>query len=302
MHEIEWIIDEQEANYRLDKFVAEKMTVSRTLVQQWIVEGHVTVNGETSKSNYKVTKDDRVHVIPKEREPIRAVPEDIALDICYEDNDLLVINKPRGMVVHPAPGHTSGTVVNGLLGMKQQLSSVNDDTVRPGVVHRIDKDTSGLLIVAKNDTSHEALAKQLQERTLKRTYVAIVHGIISHQNGTIDAPLGRDVQDRQKMTVTDLHSKEAITHFSVMQRFAKYTLVECRLETGRTHQIRVHMEYIGHPLAGDPKYGVRNSLPIAGQALHARALTFIQPTTGEAMTVEAELPHDMQSLINNLEH
>ncbi|EZH67173.1 pseudouridine synthase [Bacillaceae bacterium JMAK1] len=300
MSKFEWVVEE-DAGTRIDKVIVNRTGESRTTIQDWINEHHVTVNGANVKSNYKVQDGDHVTVIPKEKEQLEAVPEDIPLDIRYEDEHVLVINKPRGMVVHPAPGHPSGTVVNALLGLKMQLSTLNEE-MRPGIVHRIDKDTSGLLIVAKTDQAHQHLVQQLQGRTLKRTYETIVHGVIAHEYGTIDAPIGRHHHDRQKMTVTDLHSREAITHFTVMMRYKSYTRVECQLETGRTHQIRVHMEYIDHPIAGDPKYGLKKTLPINGQALHAKELSFIHPATEETVTVTAELPDDMEQLIYNLEH
>ncbi|GAK00231.1 RluA family pseudouridine synthase [Geomicrobium sp. JCM 19055] len=300
MSKFEWVIEE-EAGTRIDKVIVTRTGESRTTIQDWINENHVTVNDANVKSNYKVQDGDRVTVIPKEKEQLEAVPEDIPLDIRYEDEHVLVINKPRGMVVHPAPGHPSGTVVNALLGLKMQLSTLNEE-MRPGIVHRIDKDTSGLLIVAKTDQAHQHLVQQLQGRTLKRTYETIVHGVIAHEFGTIDAPIGRHHHDRQKMTVTDVHSREAITHFTVIKRYKNYTRVECQLETGRTHQIRVHMEYIDHPIAGDPKYGPKKTLPIEGQALHAKELSFIHPATEETVTVTAELPDDMEQLIYNLEH
>jgi 23S rRNA pseudouridine1911/1915/1917 synthase len=220
------------------------------------------------------------------------------LEIYYEDADVLVVNKPRGMVVHPAPGHTSGTLVNGLMHHCTDLSGING-VMRPGIVHRIDKDTSGLLMVAKNDMAHESLVNQLVAKTVTRRYKAIVHGVIPHDKGTIDAPIARDKKERQSMTV-DENGKHAVTHFQVLERFKDFTLVECRLETGRTHQIRVHMKYIGYPLAGDPKYGPKKTLDMNGQALHAGILGFDHPRTGEYIQFEAPIPEVFEETLNIL--
>lgn len=225
-------------------------------------------------------------------------PEDLHLDIYYEDADVLVVNKPKGMVVHPSNGHFTGTLVNGLMYHCKDLSGING-VLRPGIVHRIDKDTSGLLMVAKNDYAHEKLAAQLGEKTVTRKYFALVHGNIPHEAGTIDAPIGRDPADRQRMAVVD-NGKDAVTHFRVLERFDRFTFIECRLETGRTHQIRVHMKYIGHPLAGDPKYGPKKTIDFGGQALHAGVLGFRHPRTGETLTFEAPLPDDFAHLLNTL--
>jgi len=219
-------------------------------------------------------------------------PESMPLEIVYEDSDVVVVNKPRGLVVHPAPGHYSGTLVNGLLAHCKDLSGING-VLRPGIVHRIDKDTSGLLMVAKNDKAHMGLAEQLKEHSVDRKYVAIVHGVIPHEMGTIDAPIGRDPKNRQQMAVVFENSKPAITHFVVLERFKEHTLVELKLETGRTHQIRVHMKYIGYPLAGDPKYGPKDTLDLDGQALHAKTLGFTHPRTGERLEFEAPLPKEL---------
>lgn len=285
---------------RIDKFLAEECDQwSRTQIQNWIKEGRVTVNGKTVKANYKLEENDHIILrVPPPKE-LNIAPEPMPLDIIYEDQDLLVINKPRGLVVHPAPGHYSGTLVNRLLAHYSDLSGING-ILRPGIVHRLDKDTSGLLVVAKNDVAHLALAKQLSEHTVIRKYVAIVHGQVAHSKGTIDAPIGRDPKNRQRMAVVS-NGKPAITHFQVLRRFESYTLVECRLETGRTHQIRVHMKFIGHPVAGDPIYGPSKTLPIEGQALHAKVLGFTHPRTGEALYFDSPLPEDMQRLINMLE-
>jgi 23S rRNA pseudouridine1911/1915/1917 synthase len=300
MEQIEITIDEQHENERIDKVVAGiNQEWSRTQVQQWIKDGNVKVNGKEVKANYKCEIGDIIFIFVPEPEPLNVEPEEMELDIYYEDSDVIVVNKPRGMVVHPAPGHLSGTLVNGLLAHCKDLSGING-VLRPGIVHRIDKDTSGLLMVAKNDFAHESLAKQLLEKTVTRKYKAIVHGVIPHDYGTIDAPIGRDKRDRQSMTVTDENGKEAITHFTVLERFKNYTFIECQLETGRTHQIRVHMKYIGYPLAGDPKYGPKKTLPIDGQALHAGVLGFHHPRTNEYLEFEAPLPPEFEHLLTML--
>jgi 23S rRNA pseudouridine1911/1915/1917 synthase len=300
MEQMEITIDEQLEHERIDKLVAGlDQEWSRTQVQQWIKDGNVKVNGKEVKANYKCEIGDVITICVPEPEPLDVEPEQMELDIYYEDSDVIVVNKPRGMVVHPAPGHLSGTLVNGLLAHCKDLSGING-VLRPGIVHRIDKDTSGLLMVAKNDFAHESLAKQLLEKTVTRKYKAIVHGIIPHDYGTIDAPIGRDKRDRQSMTVTDENGKEAITHFTVLERFKNYTFIECQLETGRTHQIRVHMKYIGYPLAGDPKYGPKKTLPIDGQALHAGVLGFHHPRTNEYLEFEAPLPKDFERLLTML--
>ncbi|OEF99106.1 pseudouridine synthase [Vulcanibacillus modesticaldus] len=296
----EWIVDAEDQGTRIDKFLAEQFEEwSRTLIQQWIKEGYVKVGGNKIKANYKLMENDEVilKVPPQKELSIEAEP--ISLDVVFEDEDVIVVNKPRGMVVHPAPGHYSGTLVNALLYHCKDLSGING-VLRPGIVHRIDKDTSGLLMVAKNDLAHDSLAKQLKDHTVNRKYVALVHGNIPHDKGTIDAPIGRDPIDRKKMKVTDKNSKEAITHFVVKERFKDYTLIECKLETGRTHQIRVHMQYIGHPLAGDPMYGPKKTLKIEGQALHAKILGFYHPRTGVYLEFDSDIPEDMMKLINEL--
>lgn len=299
MEQIQLTIEEQHDGERIDKVIAElNEQWSRSQVQQWLKEGHVLVNGKAVKPNYKCHVDDEVVISIPSPEPLDVAPEPIPLDIYYEDADVLVVNKPRGMVVHPAPGHMHGTLVNALLAHCQDLSGING-VLRPGIVHRIDKDTSGLLMVAKNDLAHESLVNQLVNKTVTRKYVAIVHGVIPHDYGTIDAPIGRDPRDRQSMAVVE-NGKEAVTHFRVLERFEHYTFVECQLETGRTHQIRVHMKYIGYPLAGDPKYGPRKTLPIDGQALHAGVLGFHHPRTGEYLQFEAPIPHEFERLLDML--
>ena len=283
-------ISEEQKGQRLDKILSLiKEEWSRSQVQQWIKAGNVLVNGSASKANYKCQEGDSIEITIEEPEELDITPEDIPLDIYYEDADVIVVNKPKGMVVHPAPGHTSGTLVNALMYHCKDLSGING-VMRPGIVHRIDKDTSGLLMVAKNDMAHEKLVKQLQEKTVTRKYNALVHGVIPHDAGTIDAPIGRDKRDRQSMTVTDDNSRHAVTHFHVLERFRDFTFIECQLETGRTHQIRVHMKYIGYPLAGDPKYGPRKTVDLNGQALHAAVLGFVHPRTEEYLEFEAPLP------------
>lgn len=274
---------------RIDKVIPEKYSdFSRSQIQTWLKEGHVQVNGRIEKANYKVKAGDVVTIEPPEPEVLDLIPENIPLDIVYEDKELVVVNKPQGMVVHPSAGHSSGTLVNALLYHIKDLSSIND-VIRPGIVHRIDKDTSGLLVVAKTNRAHESLAAQLKEKTTLRKYAALVHGVIPHERGTIDAPIGRSKENRQKQAVVK-DGKAAVTHFKVLERFARFTLIECQLETGRTHQIRVHMQYIGHPLAGDPVYGPRKTLAGNGQFLHAAALGFKHPVSGEWLEFEAPLP------------
>ncbi|MCI1576118.1 MAG: RluA family pseudouridine synthase [Weizmannia coagulans] len=299
MEKVDHTILEHEANERLDKMVSSiREEWSRSQVQQWIKDGDITVNGKKEKANYRLQTGDLVEIEVPEPELPDIEPEDLHLDIYYEDADVLVVNKPKGMVVHPSNGHFTGTLVNGLMYHCKDLSGING-VLRPGIVHRIDKDTSGLLMVAKNDYAHEKLAAQLSEKTVTRKYFALVHGNIPHEAGTIDAPIGRDPADRQRMAVVD-NGKDAVTHFRVLERFDRFTFIECRLETGRTHQIRVHMKYIGHPLAGDPKYGPKKTIDFGGQALHAGVLGFRHPRTGETLTFEAPLPDDFAHLLNTL--
>ncbi|WEG11644.1 RluA family pseudouridine synthase [Pullulanibacillus sp. KACC 23026] len=294
------IITETENGERLDKVLSESLEdLSRTMIQKLIKEGHVRVNEGQVKPNYKVQMEDRVEwQMPNMEEP-DILPEDIPLNILYEDADVIVINKPRGMVVHPAPGHYTGTLVNALLFHCQDLSGING-IMRPGIVHRIDKDTSGVMVAAKNDRAHQSLAAQLKAKTTERVYQAIVHGVPMHDKMTIDAPIGRDEKDRKKMAVNLKNGKNAVTHVQIEERFSHYSLASCRLETGRTHQIRVHMAYINHPIAGDPKYGPKSTLAIDGQALHARELGFVHPSTGEDMHFSAPLPEDMTQLLTEL--
>ncbi len=294
-------ITETQNGTRLDSFLAEDLDgISRSYLQKLIGEQQILVNNKAVKANYKVKTGDILLINIPDAAPIDVLPEEMDLNIVYEDSDLLVVNKPVGLVVHPAHGHYSGTLVNGLLAHCKDLSGING-MLRPGIVHRIDKDTSGLLMIAKNDLAHQHLAAQLKEHSIKRAYYALVQGVISEPAGLVDAPIGRHETDRKKMAVTFKNSKEARTHYYVKERFARHTFIECRLETGRTHQIRVHMSYLGYPLVGDPLYGTRkNNLDFPGQALHAYALGFIHPRTGEELYFEAPLPEHFQTVLKNL--
>lgn len=294
-----YIITKKEAGERIDKLlVSLNKEYSRSEIQSWITSNYVAVNGKNVKRNYKCRVGDMITWTVPENKRQTIVPENIPLSIVYEDHHLLVVNKPRGMVVHPAAGHSNGTLVNALLYHIDHLSSVNGDD-RPGIVHRLDKDTSGLLMVAKDDTTHVALAKQLKANETYRQYEAIVHGVVDHDSGMIDAPIARDPNNRKRMAVVD-GGKHALTRFQVLQRFEQFTHVSCRLETGRTHQIRVHMAYIGHPLVGDPKYGRRKTFAIDGQALHARSLGFTHPATNKWMQFETSPPAYFSDLLEKL--
>ena len=287
---------------RLDVFVVEHCSeLSRSHVQKLIEQGMVLVDDAQRKANYKLRGTEEVQVSVPEAEPITAAPEDIPLDILYEDKDIIVVNKARGMVVHPASGVYSGTLVNALLHHCQDLSGINGE-IRPGIVHRLDKDTSGVMVCAKNDTAHLDLAEQIRTKTAHRTYWAIVHGNIKEEAGIIKGDIGRHPTDRKKMAIVRENGKPAVTHFKVLERFGEYTLVECKLETGRTHQIRVHMTSIGHPLVNDPKYGPKKSSPFAiqGQALHSLQLTLTHPVTKEKMTFTAPVPSDMEKILTGL--
>ncbi len=299
----EWIVDSTCEGERLDKFITEMNEKwSRARVQEWIRAQFAWVNGHTRKGNYRLKAGDTVSLQVPPVTPLEICPEAVPLDIRFEDQDILVVNKPSGMVVHPGPGNHTGTLVHALLAhCKGELSGIGG-VARPGIVHRIDKDTSGLLMVAKNDFAHQSLAEQLKEHKIERMYTAFVHGVIPHDHGTVDAPIGRDIKNRQRMAVTWQNSKPAVTHFSVRERFREATLVECRLETGRTHQIRVHMKHIGYPLIGDPVYGhKKNPYTIEGQALHAQVLGFTHPRTCERIVLEAEWPEDMEKLYQTLQ-
>lgn len=293
------IEDQAYVGQRIDKLLPEfNNDWSRSQIQDWIKDDLVTVNDKVIKSNYKVKLNDSIIVTEKEVVEADIQPENLNLDIYYEDEDVAIVYKPKGMVVHPSPGHYSGTLVNGLMYQIKDLSGINGE-IRPGIVHRIDKDTSGLLMVAKNDIAHRGLVEQLMDKSVKRKYTALVHGNIPHDYGTIDAPIGRNEKDRQSMDVVD-NGKEAVTHFNVLEHFKDYTLIECQLETGRTHQIRVHMKYIGFPLVGDPKYGPRKILDIGGQALHAGVIGFEHPVTHEYIERQAELPEAFETLLEDI--
>lgn len=297
LQEHNFIIKEETG--RLDKVLTELLPkITRSHIQQWIKEGNVLVNGEQLKPNYKVQVGDDISIIEPELVSLEVLAEDIPIEIVYQDEDVVVVNKAQGMVVHPSAGHQTGTLVNALMHHITDLSGING-TIRPGIVHRIDKDTSGLLMVAKNDVAHEKLAAQLKDKTSLREYIALVHGVIPHEKGTIDAPLGRSKIDRKKQDIVD-GGREAVTHFTVLERFKDFTLVSLKLETGRTHQIRVHMKYIGYPLAGDPIYGPRKTLEGKGQFLHAQVLGFKHPTTEEFLTFEAPLPQLFEDTLKNL--
>lgn len=285
---------------RIDKFLAQKLDKSRSLVQKLIKDELVLVNGEFVKTNYNVADGDEIDV--KQLDVVdntNIISQPMDLDIVYEDDDLLVINKPSGLVVHPAPGHYQDTLVNGLLAYSNKLSDINGE-FRPGIVHRIDKDTSGLLVVCKNNETHEELANQLSDKTLFRQYLAIVHGEIEEDEGEIIAPIGRDPRDRVKMAVVAKNSKEAQTNFKVLERYDHYTLVSCNLLTGRTHQIRVHFDFINYPLVGDPLYGIKPTIDTKGQALHAYKLGFIHPRSGEYMEFEAKPPQEFVDTLNQI--
>lgn len=296
-----FIVDEEMDGTRLDLFLAEMMdNISRSYIQKLIGEGQIIVNGKLSKNKYLVQKRDKIDVVLPEPKSLSTKPEEIPLDIVYEDKYLVVVNKPQDMVVHPGAGNESGTLVNALLyHCEGRLSSING-VIRPGIVHRIDKDTSGLLVVAKDDVTHNGLAKQLAEHTMLRSYEAIATGIINDDRLKIDAPIGRHPQQRLKMAV-NLNGKHAVTHIQVLERFNNHTYIEAKLETGRTHQIRVHLAYINHPILGDERYGGhQNSFATKGQVLHAKSLGFIHPILGENLFFEANLPDSFISVLKQL--
>ena len=285
---------------RLDKYVADVTELTRTFIQRLVDEDRVYVEGQVAKASKKVQTGQLVRIILPAPSAPDTEPQDIPLDIVYEDKDLLVVNKPRGMVVHPAPGHTSGTLVNALLWHFDHLSTRSGHE-RPGIVHRIDKDTSGLLVVAKTDLAHLSLSEQLKDHSMTRIYHAVVHGVFNHHRGRVDAPIGRHPNKRQQMAVReDGSGRSAITHFHVLETFSDYTYLELRLETGRTHQIRVHMAYIGHPVVGDPVYATKDPFDLKGQALHAGTLGFVHPRTGDAMLFTSSLPEPMVKLLDIL--
>ena len=303
MNEIFFKIEENSANARIDKYISENAeNMTRSAVQKLIAEGCVTVNGKIPDKNLKIKTGDEITVNMPEPEICEALPENIPLDIVYEDDDLLVVNKPRGMVVHPATGNYTGTLVNALMyHCGDRLSSING-VIRPGIVHRIDKDTSGLLIVAKNDFAHNILAEQIKEHSFTRKYQAVVIGNVKDDTGTVNAPIGRHQTDRKKMAVTLKNARNAVTHYKVIARYNGYTHVELTLETGRTHQIRVHMAYIGHPVAGDPVYSGKKYLTkLNGQCLHAYYISFTHPRTNEILAFSAPLPEYFTDFLKSIQ-
>ena len=287
---------------RLDKYLAEQFPEhTRSYLQKLIKDGEVLVNGKNVKTGYQLSKGDEVSVNIPEPKELDVEPQKMDLDIVYEDDDVILINKPKGMVVHPAPGHTTDTLVNGLLyHCKDNLSGING-VARPGIVHRIDRDTTGILIVCKNDMSHNSIAAQLKEHSINRRYRALVHGNLKEDTGTVEGAIGRHPIDRKKMSINEKNGKPAVTHYTVLERFGNYTLIECRLETGRTHQIRVHMSSIGHPLVGDEVYGpAKCPFKLQGQCLHAMVLGFVHPRSGAYMEFSAELPEYFEELLRKL--
>ena len=287
---------------RLDKYLAEQFPEhTRSYLQKLIKDGEVLVNGKNVKTGYQLSKGDEVSVNIPEPKELDVEPQKMDLDIVYEDDDVILINKPKGMVVHPAPGHTTDTLVNGLLyHCKDNLSGING-VARPGIVHRIDRDTTGILIVCKNDMSHNSIAAQLKEHSINRRYRALVHGNLKEDTGTVEGAIGRHPIDRKKMSINEKNGKPAVTHYTVLERFGNYTLIECKLETGRTHQIRVHMSSIGHPLVGDEVYGpAKCPWKLQGQCLHAMVLGFVHPRSGEYMEFSAELPEYFEELLRKL--
>lgn len=299
MEKIIFKVLEEDAKKRIDKYLAEKdKKLSRTQIQNWIVSNNILLNGETCKSNDILKKNDEICItIPKTVE-LKAIPQKMDIEVVYEDSDLLVVNKPSGMVVHPGHGNYEGTLVNALLYYCNDLSGING-VLRPGIVHRIDKETSGLLVVCKNDFTHKNLSKQFADKNVTRKYIALVHGVIPHNSGKVNAPIGRSDKDRKMMAVVE-NGKNAITNFKVIKRYEKYTLVELILETGRTHQIRVHMKYIGFPVVGDKVYGPRKTIGEDGQFLHAKSLGFFHPAKKIVLNFDSDLPKYFNDFINQL--
>ncbi|MBQ9471797.1 MAG: RluA family pseudouridine synthase [Ruminococcus sp.] len=292
MNKIELTVSPEDVGERLDKYLSEQIEgMSRSAASRLIFEGKVTVGQSAVKKNYKTADGDMITVLTDDPQPVDVLPEDIPLDIVYEDADLLVVNKPKDMVVHPAPGHFSGTLVNALMfHCMDGLSGINGE-LRPGIVHRIDKNTSGLLVVAKSDKAHAGLSEQIKDHSFTREYLAVAYGNIKEDERTVDAPIGRHKTDRKRMCVTELNSRPAVTHIKVLERYNGFTYILCRLETGRTHQIRVHLAYIGHPIAGDDVYGPSKVITeLRGQCLHAYKLGFVHPVTGEYMEFTADPP------------
>ena len=301
--EFEYIVSLEQKGQRLDHFLSliAELNLSRSQIKKLIEDRHITVNREFPKPSYKIKLDDRIRVVIPPAKELEVKPENIPLDIVYEDEDLIVINKPKGMVVHPAPGNYGGTLVNALLYHAKHLASLGAP-LRPGIVHRLDKDTSGLMVVAKTDKAYASLAKQIKNRTVEKTYVALVHGVVKNDGGTIEARMGRHPVHRKKMAVVaGPRSREAHTYYKVLERFNKYTLVEIKIKTGRTHQIRVHMSYIGHPIAGDPTYGRKEEeLSVSGQLLHAKKLGFIHPKTEKYIEFETGVPEEIRAAIQKI--
>lgn len=296
-------VDESGAGVRIDKFLSDTLDgFTRSGISKLIADGNVTVNAAQVSKNYKCRMNDNILIVVPDAVPLEVQAQNIPLDIVYEDDDLLVVNKPKGMVVHPAAGNYSKTLVNALLyHCRDSLSGING-VIRPGIVHRIDKDTSGLLIVAKNDAAHLSLAEQIKEHSFHRAYQAVCYGNIKEDSGTVHQPIGRNPKDRKKMAVTDKNSKDAVTHYEVLKRYGDFTHIKCILETGRTHQIRVHMAYIGHPLAGDPVYGPKKVIEsLNGQCLHAGEIGFIHPRTGEYLEFRSGLPDYFTAFLNKLD-
>lgn len=290
------IVEINDSGKRIDKYLNENTEYTRSKIQKMIENGNILVNDVKVKDSYKVKENDYITIEALE-ETTDILPENIPLDIYYEDDDLIVVNKPSGMVVHPAPGNYTGTLVNALIYHTNNLSKVNTN-IRPGIVHRIDADTSGLLLVAKNDKSHNILAEAIQKKEVVREYIALVEGIIMEDTATIDAPIGRDKKDRKKMTVTSENSKDAVTHIRVLERYKDSTLIRCKLETGRTHQIRVHMAYIGHPVINDPVYGKKKTINDFGQMLHAKTIGFTHPITHEYLEFSKDAPKEFYEILN----
>ena len=295
MQKIEY---QKEENTRIDTYLIEELNLSRSKIQNMIKEKKILVNNKPVKNSYLLKKGDQILSEEYVEEEMKALPEKMDLDIVYEDEDIIVVNKANGVVVHPAIGNKNGTLVNGLL-YHSKLSDINGE-FRPGIVHRIDAYTTGLLVIAKNNEAHLSLAKQLEEKTTTRKYIALVHGVVNTDTGTIDAPIGRDKLDRKKMAVTDVNAKKAVTHFRVLERYKDTTLIELQLETGRTHQIRVHMAYIGYPVVNDPVYGKRKKIDDTGQCLHAATLGFIHPRTGKYMEFTSPLPDCFIHILNQV--
>lgn len=283
----------EKSDIRIDSYLKDNIDFSRSKIQKLIKQGKVFLNGKVISSSTLVRQGDVIDIDDTMEYDTSLKKEDIPLDIVYEDDYLIIINKPSGMVVHPAPGHYSSTLVNALLG---RFSLSNKDELRPGIVHRIDKDTSGLLIVAKTDEVHDILSRMIKDKLIERKYIALVDGVIPHETGTIDAPIGRDIKNRQKMMVTDINGKDSVTHFKVLKRYTNHTLIECKLDTGRTHQIRVHMAYIGYPIVNDPVYGRGKKTTEFGQLLHSYSIKFIHPITKEELYFKVDVPEEFKKI------